>query len=167
MVAAGLIGGGVQIGKGIYKQANATTDEQARQAWQQMGAGTFTVGVSAAGAKSALKANGVDVSGMSTLKAGAKCIVNTPKNIVKSVSTASGKISTFMSSSAASETQSASNTSDASSKMTNETAANSAETKQAGETAVNKESVATSEPVAKNVDSPVETASKQTETNSK
>lgn len=101
MVAAGLIGGGVQIGKGIYKQSKATTDEQARQAWQQMGTGTFTVGISAASAKSALKANGVDVTGMSTLKAGVKCIADTPKNIVKGVSTASGKISAFMASSGA------------------------------------------------------------------
>lgn len=109
MVAAGLIGGGVQIGKGIYKQSKATTDEQARQAWQQMGTGTFTVGVSAAGAKSALKANGVDVTGMSTLKAGVKCITDTPKNIVKGVSTASGKISAFMASSdVAAETPTAS-----------------------------------------------------------
>lgn len=94
MVALGLIGGGVQIGQGIYKQANAKTDMEARQAWQQMGSGTFTVGVSAAGAKSSLKAAGVkDAKNMSILKATAQCVKDMPKNIKNGFSTASTKIS--------------------------------------------------------------------------
>ena len=93
MVAAGLIGGGIQIGKGIYKQAKATTDDQAKQAWQQMGTGTFAVGASVAGAKSALKANGVNVEGMSALKASAKCVTSAPKNIANSFSSIGTKVS--------------------------------------------------------------------------
>lgn len=94
MVALGLIGGGVQIGQGIYKQVNAKTDAQARQAWQQMGSGTFTAGVSAAGAKSSLKAAGVkDVKNMSVLKAMWQCIKDIPKNLKNGFSTASAKIS--------------------------------------------------------------------------
>lgn len=98
LVAAGLIGGGVQIVKGIQKQAKATTDAQAAQAWQDMGSGTFTVGVSALGAKASLKANGANVSGMSTLKAAGKCIADVPKNISTGFSTAKVNISNFASS---------------------------------------------------------------------
>lgn len=94
MVAAGLIGGGVQIGKGIYKQVNAKTDNEAKQAWQEMGSGTFTVGVSAASAKSSLKAAKVDgAKDMSTMKAVGKCLVDLPKNIKASVKNISSKIS--------------------------------------------------------------------------
>ncbi len=99
MVAAGLLGGGIQIGKGIYKQAKATTDEQAANAWQDMGSGTFTVGVSAAGAKSALKTAGVQgAKEMSTFAAIKNCIKSAPKNISKSVSGVSSKLSTAMNS---------------------------------------------------------------------
>ncbi len=97
MVAAGLLGGGIQIGKGIYAQAKATTDEQAANAWQDMGSGTFTVGVSAAGAKSALKASGVQgAKEMSTFAAIKNCIKSAPKNISKSVSGLSTKLSSFV-----------------------------------------------------------------------
>lgn len=99
MVAAGLLGGGIQIGKGIYKQAKATTDEQAANAWQDMGSGTFTVGVSAVGAKSALKTAGVQgAKEMSTFAAIKNCIKSAPKNISKSVSGVSSKLSTAMNS---------------------------------------------------------------------
>lgn len=98
LVAVGLIGGGVQIVKGIQKQAKAKTDAQAAQAWQDMGSGTFTVGVSALGAKTSLKANGANVSGMSTLKAAGKCIADVPKNISTGFSTAKVNISNFASS---------------------------------------------------------------------
>ncbi len=94
MVATGLIGGGVQIGKGIYKQINAQTDDEAKQAWQEMGSGTFTAGVSAASAKSALKASGVsNTKDMSVFSAIGKCFKDTPKNIVKCGSSIAGKFS--------------------------------------------------------------------------
>ena len=95
-VAAGLIGGGAQIIKGIQQQSKATTDAQAANAWQNMGSGTFTVGVSALSAKASLKANGTDVSGMSTLKAAGKCIADVPKNISAGVNTAKLNVSNFV-----------------------------------------------------------------------
>ena len=97
-VAAGLIGGGAQIIKGIQQQSKATTDAQAANAWQNMGSGTFTVGVSALSAKASLKANGTDVSGMSTLKAAGKCIADVPKNISTGVKTAKLNVSNFVNS---------------------------------------------------------------------
>ncbi len=95
-VAAGLIGGGAQIIKGIQKQSKATTDAQAKEAWQDMGSGTFTVGVSALSAKTALKGSGTDVKGMSTIKASGKCIADVPKNISTSFKTAKINISDFV-----------------------------------------------------------------------
>lgn len=94
MVAAGLIGGSIQVGKGIYKQVNAKTDNEAKQAWQDMGSGTFAIGVSAAGAKSSLKAAKVDgAKNMSTIKAIGKCLVDLPKNIKTSFKNISSKFS--------------------------------------------------------------------------
>lgn len=94
MVAAGLVGGSVQVGKGIYKQVNAKTDNEARMAWQDMGSGTFTIGASAAGAKSSLKAAKVDgAKNMSTIKAIGKCLVDLPKNIKTSFKNISSKVS--------------------------------------------------------------------------
>lgn len=94
MVAAGLIGGSIQVGKGIYKQVNAKTDNEAKQAWQDMGSGTFAIGVSAAGAKSSLKAAKVDgAKNMSTIKAIGKCLVDLPKNIKTSFKNISSKVS--------------------------------------------------------------------------
>lgn len=48
--------GAVQVGKGIYKAATAETDAEAKQAWQEIGGGTFTVASSVLGAKAGLKA---------------------------------------------------------------------------------------------------------------
>ncbi len=96
MVAAGLIGGAVQIGKGIYRQIKAKTDDEARNAWQDIGSGTFSVGVSALGAKGALKAAKVsNVKDMSFGSAILKCIKDLPSNLVKSFKTASFKISSI------------------------------------------------------------------------
>lgn len=55
MVAAGATMGAGMIGVGAYKAATADTDAEAKQAWETIGTGTFTVGASALGAKSALK----------------------------------------------------------------------------------------------------------------
>ncbi len=96
MVAAGLLGGAFQIGKGIYRQIKAKTDDEARQAWQDMGSGTFTVGVSALGAKSALKAAKVaNAKDMSFGSAILKCIKDLPANLVNGFKTASNKISSL------------------------------------------------------------------------
>ncbi len=48
--------GAVQLGKGVYKAATAETDAEAKQAWQDVGGGALTVGLSVAGAKSGMKA---------------------------------------------------------------------------------------------------------------
>ncbi len=92
LVALGITGGVFQIGKGIYKQATAKTDEQAQKAWQDIGSGTFTTGVSVFAAKSALKANKVDTKGMSTLKAVGKCFKDLKTNTVNSFTNAKSNI---------------------------------------------------------------------------
>ena len=98
MVALGLIGGGTQIASGLYKQATATTDAQAAQAWNQMGTGTFTMGASALGAKSALKAAGVqNTSNMTTWQAVVNCVKNAPNFFSQAVSHAAPKVAAFMS----------------------------------------------------------------------
>lgn len=98
MVAIGLIGGGAHIVSGLYKQSTATTDAQAAQAWQQVGSGTFTVGVSAIGAKSSLKTAGVEnTSNMTTWQACVNCLKNAPRFFSEAVTTASPKVSAFMS----------------------------------------------------------------------
>ena len=58
-VAACVVGGtmgAVQIGKGIYNAATATSDAEAKQAWEDIGGGAFTVGASVVGAKAGVKA---------------------------------------------------------------------------------------------------------------
>lgn len=98
MAAFGIIGGGIQIGGGIYKQITAKTDNEAQQAWQQMGSGTFTAGVSAASAKASLKASGVsNVKDTSILGAVVKCLKDLPSNLSKSVKTAGQNISGIIS----------------------------------------------------------------------
>lgn len=56
LVATGLVSGAGMIGYGAYKAATAKTDGGAKQAWETIGGGVFTVGASALGAKSSLKA---------------------------------------------------------------------------------------------------------------
>lgn len=58
-VAACVVGGAmgaVQVGKGIYNAATATTDAEAKMAWQDVGGGAFTVAASVVGAKAGVKA---------------------------------------------------------------------------------------------------------------
>lgn len=60
-VAACVVGGAmgaVQVGKGIYNAATATTDAEAKMAWQDVGGGAFTVAASVVGAKAGMKAVG-------------------------------------------------------------------------------------------------------------
>lgn len=57
-VAACVVGGtmgAVQVGKGIYNAATAKTDAEAKEAWQNIGGGAFTVGMSVVGAKAGVK----------------------------------------------------------------------------------------------------------------
>ena len=58
-LAACVVGGTmgvIQVGKGIYDAATAETDAEAKQAWQNIGGGAFTVAASVAGAKASVKA---------------------------------------------------------------------------------------------------------------
>lgn len=54
--AVGATMGAVQVGKGIYNAATAKTDAEAKEAWQNIGGGGFTVATSVVGAKSGIKA---------------------------------------------------------------------------------------------------------------
>lgn len=54
--AIGGVMGAVQVGKGIYNATTATTDAEAKEAWQNIGGGAFTVAASVTGAKAGVKA---------------------------------------------------------------------------------------------------------------
>ncbi len=84
-VAAGVTGGAIQLGKGIYNASNATTDAEAEAAWQGMGAGTTAIGLSVAGAKSALKGAGVETEGLNLFSATVECFKQSPKALSKTV----------------------------------------------------------------------------------
>ena len=53
--AVGAVAGGVQVAKGAIAASQATTDAEAKEAWQNIGGGTFTAAASVAGAKAGLK----------------------------------------------------------------------------------------------------------------
>lgn len=69
LVAAGAAMGAYQFGKGAINAAVAKTDAEAEMAWQDIGAGTLSVGLSVAGAKGALKSSGVNTAEMTTWQA--------------------------------------------------------------------------------------------------
>lgn len=54
--AVGGVMGAVQVGKGIGNAVTAKTDAEAKQAWEDIGGGTFTVAASVVGAKAGVKA---------------------------------------------------------------------------------------------------------------
>lgn len=58
LAVAGGIGGAVQVGKGVYNAATATTDAEAEAAFEDMGGGAVQVGLSVAGAKAGLQSCG-------------------------------------------------------------------------------------------------------------
>lgn len=84
-VALGVTGGAVQLGVSAYKVKTAKTDEEARQAWQGMGAGTSSIVGSVAGSKAALKGAGVDTKGMNALTATVECFKQVPNAASKSI----------------------------------------------------------------------------------
>ena len=87
MIAAGVIGGGIQLGTSAYKAAKATTDEEAILAWQGIGAGTSAVVGSVAGAKGALKASGVNTQSLNPVQATIQCFKQIPSSVSKSFNT--------------------------------------------------------------------------------
>ena len=72
LVACGIgaVAGGAQIIKGIGNAMSATTDAEAKSAWQNVGAGTFTTAASVVGAKASYKGvmNGAKANGGSALE---------------------------------------------------------------------------------------------------
>ena len=80
-VALGVTTGGYRVVKGAINAANAKTDAEAEAAWQDMGLGATTIGVSVAGAKGAMSSvKGASYQG-NCLQATAECFTTTAKNI--------------------------------------------------------------------------------------
>ncbi len=84
-VALGITGGTIQLGASIVKAHSATTDEEAKLAYQGIGTGTSAVGMSVLGSKAALKGAGVKTEGMGFLRATAECFRQVPSSVSKSV----------------------------------------------------------------------------------
>lgn len=89
LLAVGAGMSGVQLTKGTYKASTAKTDEEAKLAWEDIGAGTSGVTLSVVGAKASIGSaakSGVQISGnaekMSALRATAECFK--PKTIISS-----------------------------------------------------------------------------------
>ncbi len=83
-VAACVIGGtmgALQVGKGIYNAATAETDAEAKEAWQNIGGGAFSVGMSVVGAKAGVKAmqKGASLNGGTSALEALKGTKLTPK----------------------------------------------------------------------------------------
>ncbi len=80
LITAGITGGAIQLGTSAYKAYTATTDDEAKQAWQGMGTGTSILVGSVAGAKAAAKGAAIEgAENMNHLQATAACIKNSPK----------------------------------------------------------------------------------------
>lgn len=92
LVAAGVGAGVFNVAKGAIGAANATTDAEAKGAWEDIGAGTGMIAGSVAGAKTAAKAAGkAGVAGfenaesMSSLQATKACITGAGKSFSASL----------------------------------------------------------------------------------
>lgn len=94
LVAAGATMGAIQVTKGAIKASKATTNDEARAAWTDIGEGSGTLLMSCAGARGALKGariptaelktakNGMlAIKEMNAFKATAKCMTNAPKSL--------------------------------------------------------------------------------------
>jgi len=80
-VALGVCTGGYKVVKGAINASKAKTDAEAEAAWQDIGLGATTLGVSVAGAKGAMSSvNGTPYQG-NCLQATADCFTTTGKNI--------------------------------------------------------------------------------------
>lgn len=72
MAGVGIVTGGAKVLEGVDKAANAKTDAEAEAAFQEIGEGGLTVGMSVAGAKASVKAMGPDSAVGSGLMDGSK-----------------------------------------------------------------------------------------------
>lgn len=102
LVAIGAATGVGMIGYGGYKAATAETDAEAKQAWETIGTGTFALGTSVLGAKTALnqaaKAGVTSAQGaddMNTLQATAQCFKSSPEVLKVSGQNIVGNIKTM------------------------------------------------------------------------
>lgn len=106
LCVAGGISGAVQVGKGIKNACAATTDAQAKEAWENIGGGTFQVAASVAGAKAsfnAMKATSTATNGLSSLSEGASFVdkvkafsADATSSTVNRFNTLSGQASTLL-----------------------------------------------------------------------
>lgn len=83
-VAAGLVGGTIQFAKSAYGAAVATTDDEARAAWQGMGTGAGAVAGSVAGSKTALNTAGVNTAKTGIFASVVECFKTIPSCLSKS-----------------------------------------------------------------------------------
>ena len=83
-IAAGLVGGTIQFAKSAYGAAVATTDDEARAAWQGMGTGAGAVAGSVAGSKTALNAAGVNAAKTGIFASVVECFKAIPSCLSKS-----------------------------------------------------------------------------------
>ena len=70
LAGAGIVTGGVKLASGVVNALNADTDAEAKDAWEQVGEGGLTLGLSIFGAKSSVKAvqNSSSAGALSTFK---------------------------------------------------------------------------------------------------
>ena len=83
-IAAGLVGGTIQFAKSAYGAAVATTDDEARAAWQGMGTGAGAVAGSVAGSKTALNAAGANTAKTGIFASVVECFKAIPSCLSKS-----------------------------------------------------------------------------------
>ncbi len=85
LVALGVTTGGIQFVKSAYNAANAQTDKEAKEAWQGIGQGVSSLGLSASFAKTSLKASGTGTEGLNTLNATINVFKEVPNSLKNSL----------------------------------------------------------------------------------
>ena len=86
LAGVGLATGGTKFVTGVATALNAETDAEAKDAWEQVGEGALTVGLSATGAKASMKAvqNSSSVGALTSFKQGSSFTQN-PLGYVKAL----------------------------------------------------------------------------------
>ena len=85
LIAAGVAMGGVQAAKAGYKIATAKNGDDVEKAFYDVGGATSAIGLSAIGAKGALKQAGIKTDGLKTLSAVKKCFTSAKTTFTDSV----------------------------------------------------------------------------------
>lgn len=96
LCAAGIGMGAYSLGKGVIKIINAKNGDEAERAFEDLGSGALTVGLSVIGAKPALKAAGyteTELNSISNLKAATECFTQSPQFTSASLSNISNNVS--------------------------------------------------------------------------